>query len=836
MLLSLSHESKKVTAACWVCPFGSKVVVGYSNGEIFIWSIPSTSNSKTELATNTELFSTQSGPICKLNLGYKLDKMPIATLKWTCVDGKANRLYVLGSSDIASANLAQVILLNEHTDSRTVKLGLTPPEPCVDIEIISGFNEQGKCKQDTLMLLGKSGHIYAYDDCAIEKYLLQSQSRSPSSLPREIRVKLPFADSSITVAKFITDTSYLSGSVDEDNVLLAKNIPPLFQFSTRKKDGSHSNTNQFSGYSKIKNLYVTGHNNGAINFWDVSCPLLLPLASLTQQSEDDFSLSGISVTALYFDSESRLISGDQSGMVRICKLKPNPFTTESNILSLKGSSRKGSNHIINSMKLAKVNGAVLSINICHNAKHLAVGSDQGYVSVIDMEGLTLVYQKHISSELCTGIISMHFETCSFHGFEKNVLLVATKDSSVLALETDTGNTLSSSMVCPKKPSRALFLQILDGQDTSGSGSNVSDSLDLIKGNCVDAAIPKQSLLLLCSEKAAYVYSLPHVVQGVKKVYYKKKFNSSSCCWASTFYTPDVGLILLFSTGKIQIRSLPELSLLKETSIRGLSLLSSKPNSNPDSSICSSLNGEIIMVNGDQEVFFVSVLLEKGIYRHLDSVCQVYMKDLMVSLGLNQEPIIHKEKKKGLFSSVIKDLKGSKAKYDPDTEAEDARESIEELSTIFSVANFPLYVERRENLSTDEDNVELDIDDIDIEDPGENQKGKTMMAALNKQKLTSTFQAFKGKLKQMKVKNEKSPVKEEPVDEKAGAVDQIKKKYGHTLSGESSIAKMTQSKLNENLKKLKGISLRTTEMQDTAQSFSSLAKEVLQSVEHDKRDP
>ena len=43
-------------------------------------------------------------------------------------------------------------------------------------------------------------------------------------------------------------------------------------------------------------------------------------------------------------------------------------------------------------------------------------------------------------------------------------------------------------------------------------------------------------------------------QGVKKVHYKKKFHSTSCCWASTFYTAsDVSLMLLFTNGKVEIR-------------------------------------------------------------------------------------------------------------------------------------------------------------------------------------------------------------------------------------------------------------------------------------------
>lgn len=37
---------------------------------------------------------------------------------------------------------------------------------------------------------------------------------------------------------------------------------------------------------------------------------------------------------------------------------------------------------------------------------------------------------------------------------------------------------------------------------------------------------------------------------------------------------------------------------------------------------------------------------------------------------------------------------------------------------------------------------------------------------------------------MKGKNEKVPAKEEPQDEKTGTVDQIKKKYGYTLTGVS----------------------------------------------------
>ncbi|PON82737.1 Guanine nucleotide-binding protein, beta subunit [Trema orientale] len=829
VLQSLHHEAKKATYACWACPFGTRVVVGYNNGEIFVWSVPPIPNSKTGIVLES---ATQNAPICKLNVGYKLNKIPIASLKWAYANGKASRLYVLGASNFESENLSQVILLNEHTESRTIKLALHLPEPCSDMEIISGSSEQNKHRQEYFLLLGKSGHIYAYDDSSIEKYLLQCQSRSQQSLPKEVMVKTPFSDSSITAAKFLTDNPCL-GLADEDYVQLAKDMPHMFSFEANSRDGSP----HFSGFLRVKNLYITGHSDGAITFWDVSSPVFVPIISLKQQSEDDSSLSGIAVTALFFDGNSRLlISGDHSGMVRVYKLKPEPYSTENSFLSLQGGTKKGNSHVIQSIKLIKTNGAVVCMNISHSSRHLAVGSDQGYVSVIDIEGPTLLCQQHIESEICTGVIALRFHTCSLHGFEKNVLVVATKDSSLLALDSDTGNKLSTSTVHPKKPSKALFMHILDGQDTSGRGSNTLNGFESSKGNAAEDAMPKQSLLLLCSEKALYLYSFTHVIQGVKKVICKKKFHSS-CFWASTFYcSTDVGLVLLFTNGKIEIRSLPELTLLKETWIRGFTYSTPKPNSLSKTSICSSLEGDIVMVNNDQEIFVVSVLSHKKIFRLLDSFNQIYRKDLAVSQeGLvSPGPIIHKEKKKGIFSSVIKDITGSKSKPVPDhMETEDARQSLKDLETVFSAANIPSDAEHTDKMAADEEDVELDIDDIDIEITAEKPKEQNILAALNKQNLASKFQVLKGKLKHMKTKNEKNFGKEEEQDEKCGTVDQIKRKYGFSKAGETSVAKIAESKLQDNVRKLQGINLRATEMQDTAQSFSYLAKQVLQ-TEQDRR--
>ncbi|CAN1215621.1 Syntaxin-binding protein 5, partial [Linum perenne] len=722
-LPSQNQEAKKATCACWACPHGSKVVVGYNNGDIFIWSIPVSSNN-------------YNSPSSKLNLGYKLDKVAIASLKWIYADGKASRLYIMGAaSEIdTSNNSLQVVLLNENSETRTIKLVPHLPESCIGMDIVS-TSEKGNIKQVSFLLLGRSGHMYSYDDGLIEKYLLQSQSKGSPSFPKEVMAKMPYVDSTISAAKFITKHPSLLNSPDEDYTVLARNVPSVLPFEG--KDGTNMNSgHKFSGFAKIKNVYITGHKDGAINFWDVSCPLPVPILSLKQQTEDDFSLSGVPVTALYWDDESRLlISGDQNGTVRIFKFKPEPYASENSFMSFQGSSRKGNSHVIQSLKHLKIMGSILCISPIHGSGRVAVGSDQGYVSVIDIDGPTLLYQHQITTELSAGIISLKFETCNLHGFEKNALVVATRDSSVLALDYDTGNMLSTETVHPKKPSRALYMEILDGQ----SVRDLNNQETIVK----DAS--KQPSVLICSEKAVYVYSLNHVAQGVKKVHYKKKFNGASCLWASTFSdASEVGLVLLLSSGKLEIRSLPELSLIRESSIAEFAYSAQTI----ETSICCSQDGEIFLVNMN-ELLIHLIKNDRSNFRLIDSFSKVYKYDPMSSSQEGSAATAQKEKKKGIFSSLGK----SKSKQVPDQiETEDSKESIEEVGVIFSTANFVCDDEGRRVIHClflvllKSVLLMLYEDDIEIEDPVEKHKDQNILTSLNKQKLVmaSKLQAFKGK--------------------------------------------------------------------------------------------
>lgn len=123
---------------------------------------------------------------------------------------------------------------------------------------------------------------------------------------------------------------------------------------------------------------------------------------------------------------------------------------------------------------------------------------------------------------------------------------------------------------------------------------------------------------------------------------------------------------------------------------------------------------------------------------------------------------------GILNMIIKDMKGNKTKHSHESDP-DGCTATEELSAVFSTANFPESDGTRNVSSVNKEDVELDIgwchhfspffkfetfvkilffvcfiseDDIDLEETEEKQKGPNI-AVLSKQKLSKKFLSLKG---------------------------------------------------------------------------------------------
>uniref|UniRef100_A0A453CMF3 Lethal giant larvae (Lgl)-like C-terminal domain-containing protein n=1 Tax=Aegilops tauschii subsp. strangulata TaxID=200361 RepID=A0A453CMF3_AEGTS len=650
---------------------------------------------------------------------------------WACSKGSKVAIGY-DSGDIYLWAIPDVLILNEESESRIVKMVLPITEACQGMEFVTGLSDPNKQRQTVLVLLLKSGQICLYDDSEIERYLLQSQSRSPPTLPSHSFVKQPYGDSGINVAKFYTSDRTATANEDYFSTLASK-YPWLLSMKDKGQISA-----SLSNIHKTRNLYITGHMDGTISFWDASCPLLLQIFMIKQQHEDNTS-SRARITSLQFDmSSSILISGDQGGTVRVITFKKD---SSDNILSiLQG--KQGDNYDARSIKLK---GAVTSTSMISNSKHFAVGTEKGIVSVIKVDDATILYQKQLECRVSGGIASLQFELYSHNGYDKDLLIVGMEDSSICILEEETGKLLNANPVQTNRPTRALLLQTLELSPNEAPGSDNHDTA------------LRESLLLLCTEDAIRLFSLSHAIQGMKKITNKKKLNGS-CCFVSVIHgaSSEIGIVLVFSNGKVETRSLPDLSLLKEASLRGF--VHSK-NLNSSSSITCSSDGEIILIKGE-ETYFFSTLCQDDIYRHVDNINMVYRKD---------HPLREES------SYVVKSPKEKKKK----------------------------------------------------------QKGPHF-AGLSKQKFSKGLQALRGKLKprtEEKVNTENKKPEDEP---SVRQVDQIKMKYGYATSDDStSVPKMIGNKLQENIKKLEGINLRSADMAHGAQSFSSMAKELLRTTKNEK---
>lgn len=129
---------------------------------------------------------------------------------------EAKYLSCLSFSPVNLTKLSfQVIAFQENSESRIVKLVLPLPKPCKSMALLSSVHERNTHKQNLLLLLLESGHLYAFDDVQIEKYLLHSQQSKTTSLPTHLMAKIPFIDSAITVSKLFTDISDSARPVEE---------------------------------------------------------------------------------------------------------------------------------------------------------------------------------------------------------------------------------------------------------------------------------------------------------------------------------------------------------------------------------------------------------------------------------------------------------------------------------------------------------------------------------------------------------------------------------------------------------------------------------------------
>ncbi|KAK9073076.1 hypothetical protein SSX86_007398 [Deinandra increscens subsp. villosa] len=514
---------------------------------------------------------------------------------------------------------------------------------------------------------------------------------------------------------------------------------------------------------------------------------------------------------------------------------------------------------------------ITSFSVIYGSFFMYVGDENGLMSVLKHEedGELLVLPYHISTKSLTvldmnsfsvsflteslpnpssPVISMTWKSFVRNGghvkspkdagpknHDKNLeklIFICTKDAKLYAFDGN-NRMINSKPTQLKKDTTAVSMHIIEGSTSIVESEERKESTQFTKDvaarnkptsetdqNKTERINSGQnamdSLVLLCCKEALRLYHLKSVVQGSEKPLLKVKLDKH-CCWTSIFMKDEktCGLVLLYQSGELEIRSLPDLELVKVTSLTSILRWSYK--ANMQRTMCSTENGQIAMINGS-EVAFLSLTKSDDDLRVTETFPSLHDKVLAAAVEAVMSSSHNQKKKQGIpgaLVNILKGFRGGKTKNNTNF-PEDMKSGFSNLDRIFSKNPFP---DPLESSISDQEDVELDIDDIEIDEP----------APVSMPTSSHTKQKEKiGK------RTDREMLLDGDNDEpRVRTREEIIAKYRKNAGDASSVAGQARNKLLERQEKLEKISRRTQDLSNEAEDFASLANELVKAMERRK---
>ncbi|KAJ0538565.1 hypothetical protein HanHA300_Chr08g0276441 [Helianthus annuus] len=298
-----------------------------------------------------------------------------------------------------------------------------------------------------------------------------------------------------------------------------------------------------------------------------------------------------------------------------------------------------------------------------------------------------------------------------------------------------------------------------------------------------------SLILVCCGDSVLLHSTKSLIQG-RSNFIRKIDLEKQCCWATIFKRNELesGVILVYSDGVVEIRSLPDLIVLAETSI--MSILRWNFKTNMEKTMSSFGNSNITMVYGC-EYAVISLFTSENDFRIPEALPRLHDKVVAEAAEAALKFSLSQKNKQvaptGILGGIIKGIK--REKENENTNVEETRDVlVPKLEALFSrspfsVADLDLDLDLGDDFNAP---VKLVVEKIEVEpkspEPPTPSQSQTKTEK-NKQK--EREQLFEGG--------------SEP---KARTADEIKAKYRKTGTGDTAaVALEAKDKLLERQMKL-----------------------------------
>ncbi|KAH1199344.1 Syntaxin-binding protein 5 [Glycine max] len=839
---------KEITVLCWASSTGSILAVGYLDGDILLWNLSSAAPSKGQQTSKN---------VVKLQLSTEERRLPVIVLQWSnshkSQSDSAGQLFVYGGDEIGSEEVLTVLTLEWSSGMESVKCtnraDLTLNGSFADLILLPSPGTMGLSSKDELFVLTNPGQLHLYDNDSLST-LTSQPKRTPSVSAVEFPVLVPIADPCLTVAILIRlptsamRTGSRPGSAPS-NWPLTGGVPSLS--STAKS-------------AVVERVYFVGYSNGSVLVCDATHAVLSYICYIEGEVNGiKVAGSDAQVTKLDFCSVSLLLAvGNECGLVRIYDLKGHSggrnfhFVTETKSEVLDAPQGKGP---YCSSVFSVLDSPVQALSFANSGTKLAIGFLSGRIAVCNMTSLSVLFlidgvpssSSPITSLVwkqeayfLSGVNSLkQSETDSGNSLEE-ILFVLSRDGKINIVDSDSGKIICSRPLQVKESTAISIISASEASNDKLQEEPVKNTADAspdeeeeplsTRVNSSEAGLPSSEsshsgdllldpLVLLCCENSLRLFSAKSLIQGHKKPIKKVK-HSKSCYWTTFFKKDDkvYGLLSLLQTGTFEIRSLPDLELVAESSL--LSILRWNYKVNMDKTMCSDDHGQIVLANSS-ELAFMSLLAGENEFSNPEHLPCLHDKVLAAAADAAFRFSSNQKKKQtvvpGILGGIVKGFKGGKTT--PTDVTKIPTSNFGHLEDIFFKP--PLPDSPPTVAIPDNKEVELDIDDIEIDEPIP--KASTSSPdAKNKQKdkLQDREKLFEG------------GTNNDDIKPRLRTPEEIMATYRKTGDA-ASVAAQARNKLMERQEKLERISQRTAELQSGAENFASLANELVKTMERRK---
>ncbi|XVE99772.1 hypothetical protein REPUB_Repub03eG0229800 [Reevesia pubescens] len=749
---------KEISSLCWASNDGSILAVGYVDGDIMFWNLSTATPKKNQQAEKSP------NNVVKLQLSSGEKRLPVIVLHWSANQSHSDRsskLFVYGGDKIGSEEVLTILSLEWLSGIDSLKcvsrVDLTLTGSFADMVLLPTVREM-ESGGNLLFVLTNPGQLHVYDNACLAAFMSEQQKK-PCVSSGQYVMPIPTTAPCMTVGKL--------GLVDRDGefskalskIVSTAKLKPQHKPATANRSwplagGIPSLLSEAADY-QVERVYVTGYQDGSVQIWDATYPTLSLIFVLgTEVPGIDITGASASVSALEICSFTHSVAiGNECGMVRLYKLTR---TSDEMSLSIVKETEKEVHtlHQVDGPRCVAVfslfNSPVCVMQSTKFGTRLAVGFKCGRVAMLDVSTFSVLFiTDSLSHSNCpvssfamksftdtdTVINSPKYSrSTTLNDSKRWLAIIMTKDAYLTVLDGTTGHVVSSHSIPLKKESSAISMYILEGGNiVSAVSSVISETKDEPAHSSTDDGIApveakseisaevayfgersKSLLILLCFEDALHLCSLKSVIQGTTDSIRAVNL-SKQCCWTSALKidNKERGLVLLYRTGVLEIRSLTTLEVMGESSL--MIILRWNFKMNMEKMICSSSRGQIILIHGC-EFAALSILALENDFRIPDSLPCVHDTvlaaafDATVSLSPSQNR--SQDTAPGILGSIVKGLKVGK--LDQNVHIQEAcKDDLSHLESIFSS---PPFLKPSMASKDGQKVIDLNIDDIQIDEP------------------------------------------------------------------------------------------------------------------------